>query len=253
MVSQSIAGNAQRSAISHWLVLVVGVGIVLSGGMLYGHYSQRWGPPADLVAAGSHLESFPRQIGKWQLVEEFPMGDSTLEMLECAGYVNRRYVSQETGKTVNIAVIVGPPGPTAVHTPEICYSSRAYELQDQRRVVVIDSDADGEHSFWNVNFKTRDVLADELCVYYAWSRGERWEASKSPRVEFAAAPLLYKMQISGFVTPATRTVDSDPCHQFLDDLLNTEWSLKAKKNIAPYENQEIQVRATITYHISLGR
>ena len=227
MINQSIFGNAQRSAVGHWLVLAIGVGIVLSTGVLYGHYSQRWGPPIDLVAAGSHLDSFPRQLGKWQLTEELPMGDSALAMLECAGYVNRRYVNQESGQTVSIAIIVGPAGPTAVHTPEICFSSRAYELQDQRRSVVIGAAPDAEHSFWCVDFKTRNVLADQLRVYYAWSRGERWEASTSPRVKFAAAPLLYKIQLAGLTASGTKTFDSDPCRQFLDELLDSEWTLNA--------------------------
>jgi len=227
MVSQSTFGNAQRSAIAHWLVLAIGVGIVLSTGVLYGHYSQRWGPPIDLVAAGSHLDSFPRQLGKWQLTEELPMGDSALAMLECAGYVNRRYVNQESGETVSVAIIVGPAGPIAVHTPEICYSSRAYELQDQRRSVVIGTAPDAEQSFWCVDFKTRNLMADQLRVYYAWSRGERWEASTSPRLKFAAAPLLYKIQLAGLSAPATKTANSDPCRQFLDELLDSKWTLNA--------------------------
>ena len=208
-------------------MLAVGVGIVLSAGVLYGHYSQRWGPPADLVAAGSHLDSLPRQLGEWQVAEELPMGASALAMLECAGCVNRRYVNQESGETVSVAIIVGPAGPTAVHTPEICFSSRAYDLQDQRKSVVIGAAPDAEHSFWRVSFKTRNVLADELRVYYAWSRGERWEASTSPRVKFAAAPLLYKIQLAGLTASGTKTVDSDPCRQFLDELLDSEWKLNA--------------------------
>lgn len=225
MVNQSTFGTAQRSAIGHWLVLAIGVSIVLSAGVLYGHYSQRWGPPVDLVAAGSHLDSFPRQLGKWELVEELPMGDSALVMLECAGYVNRRYANQESGETVSVAIIVGPAGPTAVHTPEICFSSRAYELQDQRRSVVIGTAPDAKQSFWCVDFKTRNLLADQLRVYYAWSRGERWEASTSPRVKFAAEPVLYKIQLASTISPAAQTVDSDSCRRFLEVLINSEWAI----------------------------
>ena len=229
MVHQSDFGNAQRSALRHWIVLAVGVGLVLFSGVIYGNYSQRWGPPADLIAAGSHLKSFPDQLGNWVLVEELPMGDSPLAMLECAGYVNRRYLNQESGETVNVAIIVGPPGPTTVHTPEICYSSRAYDLQDQRRSIVIGAAPAVEHSFWYVDFKTRNVLADELRVYYAWSRGERWEASASPRVEFAAAPLLYKIQLAGTISPNTKEADSDPCRHLLEALIASDWSIDAKR------------------------
>lgn len=226
MVSQSISGNTRRSTVSQWLVVAVSAGIVLSAGALYGHFSSRWGASADLVAAGSHLDSFPDQLGKWQLVEELPMDNTTLNMLECAGYVNRRYVNQESGEEVRVAIIVGPAGPTAVHTPEICYSSRAYDLQDQRRSVVISAAADAEHTFWCVDFKMRHVLAEQLRVYYAWSLGERWEAATSPRVSFAAEPMLYKIQLASTIPPAVQAVDSDPCRQFLEELLESGWAIK---------------------------
>jgi hypothetical protein len=229
MVQQSYVGNAQRSALHHWTVLTVGVGLVLFAGVLYGNYSQRWGPPADLVAAGSHLESFPDQLGNWVLTEDLPMSDGTLAMLECAGHVNRRYLNQESGETISVAIIVGPPGPTAVHTPEICFSSRAYTLSDSRRTVVIGAVPAVEHSLWCVEFKTQNILADELRVYYAWSRGERWEASASPRVEFAAAPLLYKIQLAATISPNTKEVDSDPCRHFLEALIASDWAIDAKR------------------------
>ena len=109
---------AQDRHLGYWPALALGVLLTLSSGVLYGKYSQRWGPPADLTGAAAQLEKLPRQLGNWKLAEERPMEDSTVEMLECAGYVNRRYVNQQSGQTVNLAIIVGPAGPTAVHTPE---------------------------------------------------------------------------------------------------------------------------------------
>lgn len=232
MVYRAKFKKAYRSGLTHVLVPAVGVGIVLVSGALYGRYSQRWGPPAKLAEAGSHVESLPDMLGNWRLVEDRAMQESALAMLECAGYVNRQYVHQKSGQTISVAVIVGPAGPTAVHTPEICFSSRAYEIQDDRVPIVIEAASGSQHSFWRVDFKTRNELADGLRVYYAWSLGKRWQASDSPRFEFAAAPMLYKVQVAAHIEPDLDSSKHEPCRQFLEDLVNSDWSLHTNFNSA---------------------
>jgi hypothetical protein len=224
MPVQSTNMSFQGRPLNHWMALTLGLFLTLSAGALYGKYSQRWGPPADLTAAAMRLEALPHQIGNWKVVEETPMEDSTIEMLECAGYVNRKYVNQLSGQTVNLAIIVGPPGPTAVHTPEVCYSSRAYEVQGDRKKIDLSSSPTAMHSFWCIDFSTKNALADGLRVYYAWNAGNSWEASESPRYEFAAKPLLYKLQLAGAIRPNTNEKDADPCRDFLEQLLKMNWT-----------------------------
>lgn len=216
------ASSASRQ-LNYWLALILGAFLTLSAGVLYGQYSQRWGPPADLTAAATHLASLPHQIGNWKLAEESPMQKSTQEMLQCAGYVNRSYINQQTGQTVNLAIIVGPAGPTAVHTPEICYSSRAYDVQGDRQKIVLESSPSAKNSFWSVDFTTKNPLADGLRVYYAWNQGDAWQASASPRYEFAAAPMLYKLQLAGPIGRSKNEKASDPGREFLEELLKTGW------------------------------
>lgn len=205
--------------------LALGILLTLSAGALYGKYSQRWGPPADLTAAAAQLEKMPRQIGDWKLVDESPMHDYEVEMLQCAGYVKRRYVNQQSGKAIDLAIIVGPSGPTSVHTPEICFSSRAYERQSQRQRIVVKSSSSNQHSFWRVDFSTKNALADDLRVYYAWSLGQQWEAADSPRLEFGAEPLLYKLQLAGAIAPGQGDDKRDPGREFLEELLKSGWEM----------------------------
>jgi hypothetical protein len=153
------------------------------------------------------------------------MEKTAMEMLECAGYVNRRYLHQQTGQTVNLAVIVGPPGPTAVHTPEICFSSRAYEQQQPRRRIELAAQAPAKHSFWTLDFETTNVLAERLRVYYAWSLGERWEAAASPRYQFAAAPQLYKLQLAANIPAQVGGPEADAGREFLEELIKSDWRL----------------------------
>jgi len=219
--------ESTASTLRPWLALTVTVMITVIAGRLYGKYSNRWGPSPDLAAAAAHLEDMPSTVGSWTLAEERPISTVAVEMLECAGYVNRCYVNEKTGQSISLAIIVGPPGPTAVHTPEICYSSRAYEKQGDRKLVRLEATPADAHTFWSVDFSTRNVMADRLRVYYAWSRGQSWEASKSPRFEFGAAPLLYKIQLAAAIPPNLDQVPLDGGYEFLEQLAQSGWKLTA--------------------------
>lgn len=211
---------------SRWGALVLMALVIVGAGLAYGHYSQRWGPPADIATAVERLDTLPRQLGNWTAVEDLSMGESAITMLQCAGYANRRYVNSDNNQVLHVAIIVGPPGPIAVHTPEICYSSRAYEIQKSREVAKIDWKSQS-HSFWEVEFGSRNALADSLKVMYGWSDGKQWQAANSPRFEFAALPYLYKLQLAAPIARGNRADDFDAGRDFLSELVKV-WGKSSK-------------------------
>jgi hypothetical protein len=185
---------------------------------------QRWNAPAELTAAAAELAKFPGEIGRWTAVEDMPIEDPALQMLESAGYVHRRYVNRDTGQSIQLVIIVGPPGPTAAHTPEICFSSRAYNITNERTKTIVESSTGQRHSFWIIDFTTRNAFADGLRVYYAWSQGSAWLAADFPRFELAGGPLLYKIQLATYVSPYLGEGTTDPGRQFLDEFLQSAWT-----------------------------
>lgn len=209
-------------------LIAFAIALTLVTGLVHGRLSQRWGPAPDLLAAAKRLESFPQQFGDWQLLKQEPIDESTIEMLSCVGYVNREYVNRKTGETVWIAIMLGPAGPIAVHTPEVCYSSRAYTIHEPRKRISLSDPAGHAHSFWSLAFRTNTPTTDQLRVCYAWYGKEGWEASKSPRFEFGGLPLLYKVQVASLVPPTTGSPNGespDPCERFLGDVVRSGWSL----------------------------
>jgi hypothetical protein len=213
-------------------------------GYTYGRLSQRWGPSIDLLAAGDHLQTLPGQIGDWQVLDELTMSDKVVEMLECAGYTTRVYQNQKTGDTTTISLIVGPSGPIAVHTPEICYSSRAHTLEERATEVAIGNKEESPsqkekaeenveekaqskapQTLWRTTFRSNDIMADHLCVYYGWSLGTTWYASKHPRFEYGGKPLLYKLQIAGPLVDDGSGESRDPSLDFLQALFSSNWNL----------------------------
>lgn len=195
--------------------------ITIISGVVQGTLSGRWGLSPDLIAAGEALQSFPSEFGDWQMEKEEQVREQVREILRCTGSLHRTYANRRTGQVVNLALIVGPPGPTSVHTPEICYSSQDYTQEEEReraRVASADNTRDGE--FWCLTFRPNDLNSFPLSVCYAWSNGQRWEAPDNPRVSHSGAKVLYKLQLAGNIQDAAVGDNmADPCVSFLRSML----------------------------------
>jgi hypothetical protein len=179
---------------------------------------QRCGPSREAQASAVLVAGFPREIDTWKVESEEPLSPGAVRMLQCAGYVNRVYTDQSTGESVKVVVMVGPAGPLSVHTPEICYRSTNYEIQQPRQTISIPGDRSTPHTFSTVTFEVNDASSRHLRVYYAWSDGNGWIAPSQPRFYFAGKSLLYKVQV------ATQTSDShnggiDPGLRFIHSAL----------------------------------
>ena len=198
------------------------IAITIVSGLVQGSLSGRWGPSVDLVAAGQQLRSLPREFGPWQLQTEREMEPDVVEALQCTGHVYGRYANSQTGQTVDMALIVGPPGPTSVHVAEICFSSQDYQQQGQRqRVRVQATDGSRTGEFWSLTFRSNDVDGFPLSVWYGWSDGRQWQAPENPRVSHSSTKVLYKIQVAGNVREALsgQSPQQDPCQSFLQSLL----------------------------------
>jgi hypothetical protein len=208
------------------LLVAAGIAVTVLAGVVYGRLTQRWGPVPDLVAAARQLHSFPTELGDWKLLKEDTINESVRRILNCAGDLNRQYVNRRSGDTISLAIVLGPAGPISVHTPEICYSSRAYSIATPRKQVLFTDHRGRSHAFWALTFHSNQVNADQLCVYYGWTSDGRWRAPESARFEFAGRPLLYKLQIAALAPPSQANTPSDSqdaCAKFLTALLESGW------------------------------
>jgi hypothetical protein len=171
--------------------VVSAIVMIALGGILHGHYSNRWGQPDNMMEVGARLKQVPLSIGEWSSNGDIELSETTLTLLECMGYLNRVYVSKSTGESVSVALTFGPKGPIAVHTPEICYSSRSVTAGDKRKS--IENDFDGNrNSLWELIFTSNDIEKSKLHVTYGWSDGGPWLAAENPR--FWRTDYLYKIQ-----------------------------------------------------------
>ena len=198
------------------VAVLIAMGLTVASGAVFGKMSNRWGPSQDSLAAASKLESFPEEFGNWKLQSEERMSDNVVKMLECSGHISRVYVNQESGERVSVAVIVGPSGPIAVHTPEVCFSSRAHKTLESRQATAVGNSDD---QLWAMTFESNDLNANLIRVYFGWTPGNRWEATKNPRVSLAWCPYLYKIQLASHLPAGTDLTSNDPCKNFLKDFI----------------------------------
>ncbi len=195
------------------------VGLTVISGLVQGKLTNRWGVPQDMQAAAERFKRIPTEFGEWQLQKEEKMSDLIVETLQCSGYINGSYVNRSTGEVVSAFVILGPPGPISVHTPEICYSSKNYAITESRSRVKVGNPNTSRDELWAMTLRSHDVSADLLRVYYGWANAGQWTAPESPRFTYGGDSLLFKIQLASYLPPDTNLKQDDTCRRFLQAFL----------------------------------
>lgn len=195
------------------------ISVTVASGAGAGFFGNRWGEPVDLAEAGARIKHFPNRFGDWEVKKAEEYAESVREILQCSGSTDRRYQNKQTGAVVDVAFQVGPPGPTAVHTPDVCFSSQAYK-EGPRKQMRLDRSPTTSDTFWEQTFQSKSLAGEKLEVAYAWNAGEGWVAAERPRFQYAGSALLYKiMVVVRSDAGEEREQARQRCRQFLEDLL----------------------------------
>jgi hypothetical protein len=196
--------------------LVMAVLLTIGPAYYHGLHSFRWGEDKQLLEMASRLENLPPEIVGWKSVKESKLSSIELAQLRPVGYVAREYSSGPLNATM--FVLVGPTGPTAAHTPDICFNSRQYRTLNERKKTPIGDAVIGKSECWLLNFESRTVDRHLMKTWYAWTIDGQWHASENPRYTFGDSRFLVKLQIAVFY-PDQETMESDTLGQeFVNNL-----------------------------------
>lgn len=196
---------------------LIALAIIVPAGIVQGRWTGRWSPPERFDARLEALRRIPLQIGDWEGVDIEPEA-KTWERAGVAGGMMRRYV--KSGSAVTILIVCGRPGPTSVHTPEVCYAGAGYDAVTAKSKVAVRSGTSHSDDFWTSDFLKRDTtLPEYLRIFHAWSVDGRWRASSNPRADFAGSTVLYKLYLVRPMPRVEKTSQEDPAFVLARGLL----------------------------------
>jgi hypothetical protein len=180
--------------------------LVIAFGLYEGLWTNRWGFAQDTEKAAARLVNIPKVVGEWQ-GEDHELDRRQIEASEMTGYLMRRYTHAGSGASVTVALICGRPGPTSVHTPDICYGGAGFtqEKPEERRQL---QDAE----LWVGLFKKE---SEALRIYWGWSANGEWSAPSNARVTFGRERALYKLYVQRQLASADEPLNEDPSEDFL--------------------------------------
>ena len=76
-----------------YFILPTAVLVLITSAVAHGLRSNRWGPSADLKAAGDRLQTVPADMGDWASTPE-SIDPRQLEVAEVTAHLSRRYVNR---------------------------------------------------------------------------------------------------------------------------------------------------------------
>jgi hypothetical protein len=200
--------------------ILAAICLVAIYGLAEGFWSNRWNTSHALEEAVARLKTVPLTVGEWQGKDETTF-DEQFRHLTPGGYLVRTYFNRRTYQSVQVLIICGIPGPTAVHTPDVCYQGAGFTMQGQivRHTEKLKNDAPPADLKTAEFQRSQGLLTQHLRIYWAWSCDGKWVAPGFPRWHFASQPAVYKFYLIRPTFQASGAARDTVCMDFLAEFL----------------------------------
>ncbi len=181
----------------------------------------RWGEDTEVQELMNRLGQFPDRIGDWESSGDIDLDSSATNLLQPLASVNRTYINAPRQLKAHVFILLGPTGPTAAHTPDVCFDSREYSIIGERRTVSVDSDRRPDSKCFETRFQSRRADGSLLTSWYAWTVDGTWQATDRPRFSFAGSRYLFKIQIAINYTESQQAELDKVLQTFVADIEKT--------------------------------
>ena len=183
----------------------------------------RWGQDTETLELAEKINAIPKNFGDWECTSESELSPTSLQLLTPFNSITRTYYNQREKINVNLFVLLGPTGPTAVHTPDICFDSREYKKIGDRKAISVDMDSNrsrkSNSKFFRTEFKSRNIEEQGLKSIYAWRDSDGpWSAAEQPRWSFADNRYLFKLQATARFPSVEAMKDSRVLENFVAEI-----------------------------------
>ena len=178
----------------------------------------RWGEDSEVAELTKRLDQFPTELGEWKTSADVPVAQSAVDLLRPIKAINRIYVNSPRQLSAHVFVLLGPTGPTAAHTPEICFNARDYRLTDKPKMTRVDGDSGNDSECMSSKFQSRNAAGSFLNSWHAWTTDGTWEVPENPRFYFANNRYLFKVQVAISYDGSEEEENQAVMDQFIADI-----------------------------------
>jgi hypothetical protein len=156
------------------------------------------------------LPTVPRELGPWLGIDT--KLDPQIARITAADLiVTRRYTNRNTGVTVDVILLFGPPFAVSLHSPTVCYPSAGFQVAEEpsERVVEIDEPAGAAGSpggkaparlavplLAGLYAKGEGAQADLQEVYWTWWYDGHWTPYTQNKKLLDRVPSIIKVHTS---------------------------------------------------------
>lgn len=205
--------------------ILIAVVVIAALTVVEGVISERWGDNRLCAYCVTLLDDVPKQVGPWEGEDEEVTDDVQIGA-GARGYVSRQYSNPQTGEKVKVWLIVGHARDTARHTPDVCYRASGFQFDagGQEKFVLNGAGPDPV-SFFTGRFVKSTSFGDAATrVFWTWFKPEsggevEWKAPDNIRMEYGAAPALFKLYFSTNDSAADAEGDESVCMRFAKEFI----------------------------------
>jgi uncharacterized protein DUF3485 len=184
-------------------------------GIAEGMWTNRWSWSDGPEQASAKLVGIPLNVGDWEGQDQ-ELDTRQVARAEITGYLMRQYSHKGTGATVQVLLVCGRSGPTALHPPDICYAGAGFSKAGPLVAEVIEgAGLQVAPGFWRGQFVKSGPEPESLRIFWAWNGTGAWRASENPRWEFAKNRFLYKLYVIHPLSRAGEPLADDPTPEFM--------------------------------------
>ena len=194
--------------------------VLTIGTVVHGIITDRFGMVVsqELREFTERLDNVPNVIGDWEGVEA-TLPQEELERAKVTGHVSRVYTHRETGTSVSLFLVCGTSRHITLHTPDLCYRARGFELESEPQQRTIDISDTEQAEFSDGRFyKEEGHQIERLRILWAFSDDGNWLGPRSARTAMAGKDALYKIYLMGPM-PEPGDVDNSAIEEFARDAL----------------------------------
>jgi hypothetical protein len=205
-----------------WAWMAVALPFLLGSGLVRSWQDRRFeNIEVQAVTKMFPLKEIPSRLGDWEAQEgaEAALDPRVARIAGSTDSLIRNYVDKETGVVVTVLILYGRADQVVAHTPEVCYPSVGYQL-DENITDEIVTIGGMPSMFRSTVYARKGAVTERQEVYHTFRHNGVW----SPEIagnwrKLRNSPAVFKIQVQRRTGELERRHLNNPTRDFLASLI----------------------------------